>query len=57
METLITFPAVQTHADIEPEIRERLGITATLIRLSVGIEDADDIIHDLEQALSEESAA
>lgn len=52
VETLITFPAVQTHADIAPEIRERLGITATLVRLSVGIEDAVDIIQDLAQALS-----
>ena len=52
METLITFPAVQTHADIEPEKRDRLGITNGLLRLSVGIEDVDDLIADLEQAFA-----
>ncbi len=51
VETLITFPAVQTHADIDPETRARLGITPTLLRLSVGIEDAEDLIADLELAL------
>ena len=51
VETLITFPAVQTHSDIEPETRERLGITETLLRLSVGIEDAGDLISDLEHSL------
>jgi cystathionine beta-lyase/cystathionine gamma-synthase len=50
VETLITFPEVQTHSDIEPEIRKRLGINDVLLRLSVGIEDADDLIADLEQA-------
>jgi cystathionine gamma-synthase/cystathionine beta-lyase len=50
VETLITFPEVQTHADILPEIRQRLGINSHLLRLSVGIEDADDLIADLEQA-------
>lgn len=57
VESLITFPAVQTHSDIGPEVRERLGITSTLLRLSVGIEDAGDLIHDLEQSLAEEAAA
>jgi cystathionine gamma-synthase/cystathionine beta-lyase len=52
VETLITFPAVQTHSDIDSKIRERLGITSTLLRLSVGIEDADDLIADLERALA-----
>ena len=51
VETLITFPAVQTHADIPAADRERLGISDCLLRLSVGIEDADDLIADLEQAL------
>ena len=51
VETLMTFPEVQTHADIEPEIRARLGINNVLLRLSVGIEDADDLIADLAQAL------
>lgn len=50
VETLITFPEAQTHADIKPEIRKRLGINNVLLRLSVGIEDADDLIADLEQA-------
>lgn len=52
VETLITFPAEQTHADIEQEKRDRMGITSTLLRLSVGIEDAQDLIDDLDQALS-----
>ncbi len=50
VETLITFPEVQTHADIEPAIRARLGINNVLLRLSVGIEDVRDLIADLEQA-------
>jgi len=51
VESLITYPEVQTHADIEPERRARLGITNALLRLSVGIEDVQDLIADLEQAL------
>jgi cystathionine beta-lyase/cystathionine gamma-synthase len=51
VETLITYPLTQTHADIMPEIREKNGINERLLRLSVGIEDADDIIEDMEQAL------
>ncbi len=51
VESLITFPAKQTHGDIEPEIRERLGITDSLLRLSVGIEDGNDLINDLKQAV------
>ena len=50
VETLITFPEVQTHADILPEIRRRLGINDVLLRLSVGIEDVNDLIGDLAQA-------
>jgi len=50
VETLITFPQVQTHADIPLELRQRLGINDVLLRLSVGIEDADDLIDDLAQA-------
>jgi len=52
VETLITFPEVQTHADIAPAIRKRLGINNLLLRLSVGIEDADDLIKDLDQAFN-----
>jgi len=51
VESLITFPEVQTHADIPPELRARLGINNVLLRLSVGIEDAEDLIADLKQAL------
>lgn len=51
VESLITFPEVQTHADIPPELRSRLGINNVLLRLSVGIEDCDDLIEDLRQAL------
>lgn len=51
VESLITFPEVQTHADIPAEVRARLGINNLLLRLSVGIEDVDDLIEDLRQAL------
>jgi cystathionine beta-lyase/cystathionine gamma-synthase len=51
VETLISLPAVMTHASMPQEVRERVGITEGLVRLSVGIEDADDIIADLDQAL------
>ena len=50
-ESLITYPAVQTHPDVPKEMRDRLGITETLLRLSVGLENADDIIADLKQAM------
>jgi len=51
VESLIEHPASMTHAAIPKEDREKVGLTDTLIRLSVGIEDADDLIGDLEQAL------
>jgi cystathionine beta-lyase/cystathionine gamma-synthase len=51
LETLITHPASMTHAQIPPDERERLQIYEGLIRLSVGLEDVEDIITDLEQAL------
>jgi len=51
VESLITFPAVQTHADIPQDIRCRLGISDCLLRLSVGIEQPEDIIEDLANAL------
>ena len=50
-ESLITYPMMQTHPDVPREMRERLGITETLLRLSVGLEHADDLIADLAQAL------
>ncbi len=51
VESLINHPAVMTHASIPREVRERIGIVDGLVRLSVGIEDADDLIADLERAL------
>lgn len=52
LETLITHPASTTHADVAPELRRKLGISDGLIRLSVGLEAAEDIIADLEQAFA-----
>ncbi|GAC1687584.1 MAG: bifunctional cystathionine gamma-lyase/homocysteine desulfhydrase [Candidatus Acidiferrum sp.] len=51
VETLISLPALMTHASMPQEVRERIGITDGLVRLSVGIEDVEDIIADLDQAL------
>jgi len=53
VETLICHPATMTHASVDPEKRNRLGITDGLVRISVGIEDTDDIIADLDQALKQ----
>ena len=52
VESLIEHPAIMTHASIPAETRARIGIADGLIRLSVGIEDAGDLIADLEQALA-----
>jgi cystathionine gamma-synthase len=52
VETLITFPLVQTHAAIPREILDRLGVTDKLLRLSVGIEAVEDLIADLKQAMA-----
>jgi cystathionine beta-lyase/cystathionine gamma-synthase len=51
VESLITYPSVQTHADIDESTRQRLGIHDRLLRLSIGIEDAQDLIRDLENVL------
>ncbi len=51
IESLITFPAAQTHCDMGEELRTRLGINERLLRLSVGIEAAEDLLRDLESAL------
>lgn len=51
IESLVCHPSTMTHASIPQEIREKVGITDRLIRLSVGIEDVNDIIKDLENAL------
>ena len=53
VESLVCHPASMTHAAIPKDIRETVGITDELIRLSVGIEDVDDIIADIEQAIKE----
>lgn len=50
VESLITYPMLQTHGDLPEEVREKLGITADFLRMSVGIEHAEDLIRDLEQA-------
>lgn len=52
VESLVTYPMLQTHGDVPEEIRRKLGITEDFLRLSVGIEHADDLIADLEQALA-----
>ena len=51
VETLITYPTTQTHADVPEELRLKNGITPETLRLSVGIENAGDLIADLEQAI------
>ncbi|HEY7704934.1 MAG TPA: PLP-dependent aspartate aminotransferase family protein [Acidimicrobiia bacterium] len=52
VESLITHPVTMTHGDISPEERARVGITDGLVRLSVGLEDVEDLIEDLDQALA-----
>jgi len=52
VETLISHPASMTHASVPPERREQLGITDDLVRVSVGIEDIDDLREDLALALA-----
>lgn len=52
-ETLITYPATQTHRDVPEAERERLGITDTFLRVSIGLENVDDLIADLQQAMGE----
>ena len=53
VESLVCHPASMTHASIPYEVRQRVGITDGLIRLSVGIEDVDDLLADLAQAIEE----
>src|SRR3989440_1239022 len=52
VETLISHPATMTHASVDADKRKRLGISDGLVRVSVGLEDTDDIIADLDQALN-----
>ena len=53
VETLITYPTTQTHADVPKEIRERNGITEATLRLSVGIEDVKDLLDELDKVFKE----
>jgi cystathionine beta-lyase/cystathionine gamma-synthase len=52
VETLISHPASMTHSSMPPEVRKENGITDGMVRVSVGIEDVEDLIGDLEQALA-----
>ena len=52
VESLVEHPAIMTHASVSPEMRTKLGIDDGLVRISVGIEDCEDLLEDLEQALS-----
>jgi cystathionine beta-lyase/cystathionine gamma-synthase len=51
VETLVSHPATMTHASVPPERRREIGVTDDLVRISVGIEDVDDLREDLAQAL------
>jgi cystathionine gamma-lyase len=53
VESLIEHPAIMTHASVPAEQRKILGIDDSLIRLSVGIEDVDDLLNDLKQAFDQ----
>ena len=52
VESLIEHPAIMTHASVPPEVRREIGISDSLVRLSVGIEDVEDLIADLDAALA-----
>lgn len=52
VESIITYPVTMSHAAMHPDHRKRVGVTGDLVRLSVGIEDPDDLIEDLDAALS-----
>ena len=53
VESLVCHPASMTHASIPYEVRQKVGITDGLIRLSIGIENIDDLIDDLDHAIAE----
>ncbi len=53
METLITYPTTQTHADVPKEVREKNGITESTLRMSVGIEDVKDLLEELERVFED----
>ena len=52
VETLISHPALMTHSSIPPEVRQKIGITDGLVRISVGIEDVEDLWRDIDRALA-----
>ncbi len=52
VESLVTHPASMTHSDVEPEKRAAAGISDGMVRLSVGLEDAEDLIEALDRALA-----
>jgi cystathionine gamma-synthase len=56
VESLIAHPATMTHASMTPEARATAGISESLVRLSVGIESAEDLVHDLTRALDRVAA-
>lgn len=53
VETLITYPTTQTHADVPKEVREKNGITESTLRMSVGIEDVKDLLEELERVFGD----
>ncbi len=57
VDSLVTLPALTSHGMISPDLRAKMGVTEQMIRLSVGIENAEDLIADLEQALKQVSPA
>jgi O-acetylhomoserine/O-acetylserine sulfhydrylase-like pyridoxal-dependent enzyme len=50
--SLITHPCSTTHSSLTPEVRADMGVTENMLRISIGLEDPDDVIDDLDQALS-----
>jgi len=52
VESLVNHPETMTHASVPQALREQLGINANLLRFSIGIEDADDLVADVSQALA-----
>jgi cystathionine beta-lyase/cystathionine gamma-synthase len=57
VDSLVSIPVLTSHAMISPDQRQKMGVTEQLIRLSVGIENADDLIADLEHALAAVSSS
>jgi len=54
VESLVGHPASMTHASVPAELKRKMGLTDSLVRLSVGIEDVEDLIADLDQALGDD---